>query len=442
EPQGDRPELLRLFLTDGTAIVSYGEPARVGERVVFSIPTSASPDDPQLHLVDIAAARIDWQRTNRYADAVRAASYIANHGESAYELLTAEIADVLNSVAVTSDPSRRLALVEQARRRLAEWPGRHYNYKATEIAQMLEILDGAIADLRAAVGVTRFDLSFVAPEAPSPEPEPLMPPPSPREAIEQTLVVARLTDSAAARKSLLTVALARIDRDADVLPSDWRTYTRTAIQTVLAAERRVDRSYLALTTRTLAIADSRTRNADVRGLERLLADVHRQDERLGHERPDAITNLVATLGSRLDAARRLSLARERWALRLPELRKVEPILAGQADRLNHLKPALEDIRALAVSAPSGLSLVEQTASGVLAIVEALDPPEELRVAHALLQSAAQLATSAARIRREAALAGDLSRAWDASSAAAGAMMMFDRARTELRVALSLPQLVQ
>ena len=38
-------------------------------------------------------------------------------------------------------------------------------------------------------------------------------------------------------------------------------------------------------------------------------------------------------------------------------------------------------------------------------------------------SAAQLADSAARIRREAALTGDMARAWDASSAAAGALML-------------------
>lgn len=441
-PPAGHPALLRLFLTDGSTIVSYGEPARVADRVVFSIPTSASAADPQLHLVDIDAARVDWQRTNRYADAVRATSYIASHGEGAYQLLTAEIADVLNSVALTNDPARRLALVEQARQQLADWPGRHYNYKAVEIAQMLEILDGAIADLRASVGATRFDLSFVAPAAPASEPEPLMPPPTARETIEQTLTVARLTSSAVTRRSLLSVALASIDRDAEWLPADWMSSTKSAIEVVLDLEDRIDQSYLGLTTRTLAAADAHAKAADVRGLERLLTDVRRQDQELGHARPEAITNLVSMLDARLDDARRLSLARERFALRLPELRRVESILNDQSDRLESLRPALENIRALALSAPAGFSLVERTAAGVLAIVSPLDPPEELRVAHALLQSASQLATSAARIRREAALANDLPRAWDASSAAAGALMMFDRARTELQSALSLPQLVQ
>jgi hypothetical protein len=52
----------------------------------------------------------------------------------------------------------------------------------------------------------------------------------------------------------------------------------------------------------------------------------------------------------------------------------------------------------------------------------------------------QLAGNAAQIRREAALAGDMARAWDASSAAAGALMLGAKARTDILAALRLPQL--
>ena len=68
----DDATLLRVFLRDGTSLVSYGEFARVADRVVFSLPTSPLPH-PSLQLVNIPAARIDWDRTNRYADAARAA---------------------------------------------------------------------------------------------------------------------------------------------------------------------------------------------------------------------------------------------------------------------------------------------------------------------------------------------------------------------------------
>jgi hypothetical protein len=55
-------------------------------------------------------------------------------------------------------------------------------------------------------------------------------------------------------------------------------------------------------------------------------------------------------------------------------------------------------------------------------------------------SAAQLADNAARIRREATLAGDIGRAWDASSAAAGALMLGARARSDIQTQLRPPQL--
>jgi len=51
-----------------------------------------------------------------------------------------------------------------------------------------------------------------------------------------------------------------------------------------------------------------------------------------------------------------------------------------------------------------------------------------------------LAQNAAKLRREAALTGNMSRAWDASSAAAGALMLSDRIRTEMQTAFHLPQL--
>ena len=58
----------------------------------------------------------------------------------------------LNEVAPTDRPAQRLAIVERARKTLADWPPTHYNYRAAEVRQMLGMLDEAIADLRAATG--------------------------------------------------------------------------------------------------------------------------------------------------------------------------------------------------------------------------------------------------------------------------------------------------
>ena len=67
--------LLRVFLTDGTSLVSYGEPAKVGDRIVFSMPTGAGPVPP-LQLIDMPASRVDWDRTSRYAASARATHYL------------------------------------------------------------------------------------------------------------------------------------------------------------------------------------------------------------------------------------------------------------------------------------------------------------------------------------------------------------------------------
>src|SRR5688500_3441622 len=82
----DEGTLLRIFLKDGTVLVSYGEPARVDDRVVFSMPTAATPDPP-LHLVNLASALVDWERTDRYAEAARAAHYINTQAASDYAAL-------------------------------------------------------------------------------------------------------------------------------------------------------------------------------------------------------------------------------------------------------------------------------------------------------------------------------------------------------------------
>src|SRR5216683_275863 len=169
--QAAAPEatLFRVFLKDGSTLTSFGEVARVGDRVVFSMPISSiaptsstlsSGADPGLHLVNLPADRVDWDHTTRYAESARATQYLANQAVYDYAQLSSEVALALNEVAATADPTTRLAIVQKARRMLAEWPPAHFNYKQDEVKQMLAILDEALADLRLALGSGRFDLSF------------------------------------------------------------------------------------------------------------------------------------------------------------------------------------------------------------------------------------------------------------------------------------------
>jgi hypothetical protein len=430
--------LFRVFLNDGSSLVSYGELARVGDRVVLSMPTSASGEQPQLHLVTLPADRVDWDRTTRYAESARATRYIGTRAEQDYAQLTDTVAQALNDVSQAPDAASRLTIVERARATLAGWPPKHFNYKQTEVRQMLGMLDEAIADLRATAGLSRFDLSFVAASDAADVREPLMPRPTAREAIEQTLLAARLTDSSIERVSLLTTALTTLDRDAADLDTNWAATTRINAKAIVDADLATDRMYQNLTQRYLVLAERRARVADVRGVQRLLEQLPLEDKVLGQQRPDALAGLIAAVQAQLNSAQRLRLARDRWLLKSDEYRKYSAAVDPQLVRLQALKPALENIKSLAGSSPAELGAIENSSAQILRAVSLVLAPDDLRAAHALLVSAAQLADSAARIRREAVLSTDLARAWDASSAAAGSLMLTARARGEIETMLKPP----
>ena len=244
----------------------------------------------------------------------------------------------------------------------------------------------------------------------------------------------------AERTSLLATAVAAIDRERPVLPGDWAVATRAEAQAEIAKELTLDRAYQSLTTRMMLLANHRAQQADVRGLERIVQTIYDRDATMGGKRPDAVNSLIDAVQAKLDAAQRLQLARDRYALRLPELTRYRVAIRTPMDLFAQLGPALESVKALSGSGPATLDAIQRTVSEILALASAIAPPEELVAAHALLISAVQLAGNAAKIRREATLASDMTRAWDASSAAAGALMLGARARSDIQSLLRLPQL--
>src|SRR5258708_32960583 len=102
----DDATLFRLFLKDGGTLVSYGEVARVGDRVIFSMPTGAGTPPP-LHLTSLSADRIDWPRTERYAQSARSGRYLETQAENDYTELSNQIAHTLNEVSQTDDTAVR-----------------------------------------------------------------------------------------------------------------------------------------------------------------------------------------------------------------------------------------------------------------------------------------------------------------------------------------------
>src|SRR5438552_1655926 len=141
---------------------------------------------------------------------------------------------------------------------------------------MVSLLDEAIADLRTATG-QRFNLSLVSLAAQPSVIEPLLPPLTPQETIEQVFVAARAVDTASERTLLLSTAFASIDRDAAALPAEWAASARAGAKAEIETEHRIDRSYQSLTRRMMALATTRAKVADVRGLERVIARIQQGD---------------------------------------------------------------------------------------------------------------------------------------------------------------------
>ena len=155
------PMLFRLFLKDGTSVVSYGEFARVDDRIIFSM-VMGSGDEPRLLATTLPASAIDWTRTDRQAASTRYQWYAKSRGEDDFQRMSEGVAKVLNEVILTKDRAHALTTARQARSTLAAWPATHYGYRQQDVREIVGILDEAISDLRASGGDTAFSLDLVA----------------------------------------------------------------------------------------------------------------------------------------------------------------------------------------------------------------------------------------------------------------------------------------
>ena len=337
----EEASVLRVFLADGTTLTSFGEYARVGDRIVFSMPLGSGREgNPTLQLVSLPERNVDWTRTDAYREAVRSAQYAAAQGENDFALMTGDVARVLNEIALAKDPAHRLRLAEQARAQLTDWPAKHYGYRAKDVREIAALLDETIADLRAATGGNQVDLSFVANVEP-PAPVLLLPPPTRTELIAQALSIAEMADVPADRIAMLQKAVAFIDTSPAAESDPALLRARDFAWRRLEQELDLDQRYTGLVRRLTAEASTSAARADVRGVERVIARVARVEEQFGPARPADVRSLIATLHAQLDSARRLRLARDRWRLRLAGYRSVLAVreIADGAARSHAAWPA-------------------------------------------------------------------------------------------------------
>ena len=436
--QAAAPPLYRVFLADGTGLASFGEWARVDDRLIFSMPLTAGAGPGDLHLVSLPVNRIDMARTQRYADSVRAATYASSRGEADFAVLSGEVARTLNQIATMDDPKARLLTAERARSALAGWPAAHYGYRATEVREFVGVLDEVIAGLRVGAGGTRFDLSLSATTVDLPTLEPLAAPPDETDVIRGLMSAANAVDSPTEKVSLLQSVVALIDRAVNLLPDAFAKAIRASATTSIAEEQQVERQYSRLRTTALTEASQHARKANVRGLERLRRRVREQDERLGQRRPDDVTAILATLDSELDAAHRLRLAQDQWTLRADRMRQYQSAAGDFIATLSQSSHGLDEIRAMAGPPPPQLRPLAQRLDRAARRLALIEPPLELAPVHALFRSAYSLAGNAVQLRLDAAAAADVELARQAAAAASGAMMLLERGRADLAAALKPP----
>jgi hypothetical protein len=433
----DKAMLFRVFLTDGTSIVTYGEFARVADQVVLSVPVGGTAEDPRLQAVTLAASRVDWERTDRYAASTRYQRYVATRAEDDYQRLTDEVAGVLSNIAQSTDRPSALAAAERARRMLIEWPRAHFGYRQQDVQEIVRVLDSAIARLQGGVPPPPFQIALV--NAPEMTLEPLATMPGAKEQLAQLLRIASGTRDVSERVALLQTALGLIATPGAIPAADAAGLRRT-VENQLQHEAAIDQNYLRLSRELVERASRAAAKADVRNIERVMDRIQKEDARFGHQRPEMVQALTASVQTQLQDARHLRLLRDQWKSRLVIFREYQRTVGADLVQLVKARSALESIKKLDGPEPDRLDSLNRVLRGGAGRLDRLHVPEYLRSTHELVKGAWRFAETAAAGRMKAVAAADIGTAWEASSAAAGALMMLSLAQKELRALTEPPKL--
>jgi hypothetical protein len=428
--------LFRLYMLDGSVLTSYGEFARVNEDVVFSMPVGGRPEEPRIQVASVKAALVDWPRTDRYSASARYQRYAETRGEEDFRILSNEVALALNDIALSANRQQALELAESVRKTVADWPRSHYGYRQNDVREILSVLDQAISSLKIAQGSTSFELALVA-MADAPELEPLAAMPNARQQLDQIFYVASHARGAE-RVAVLQSGLTLLSEVGATI-SDASALRRTA-ETQIRQELNLDRKYASMSQKIVSQAKNYAANARVGDIEKLINRVPKEDAKLGEQRPEMVQALNTSLQSQLFAARRLRLQRDQWLLRQSAYREYQRSVGSSLLLLVKNQNSLEAIRTLDGPPPDRLLELRQQLSGGAERLQRFRTPDYLQSTHELLVGAWRFAENATRARYEAIEKANPEAAWEASSAAAGALMMLARAQAEIRSLLEPPRL--
>ena len=217
---------------------------------------------------------VNWTRTERYALSARYQRYATTRGESDFAALSAEVAAMLNEIALTTEKSRALEIASEARRLLVAWPATHFGYRQNDITDIVALIDEAISGLGPADGNGSVQLSLVALSPPI-DIEPVLGMMTPREQVTRLVTLASLVPRAVDRTALLRAALELLHDPGAGFTADDGAAVRRSLEW-LREEAAVDERYARLSRRLADDARRAAANAYVTGAERALAEVDRE----------------------------------------------------------------------------------------------------------------------------------------------------------------------
>jgi hypothetical protein len=431
-PATDAGAVFRVFLKNGRALPSYGESILVGDRVVFTLIVGAVDARRELQLISLPADSVDLDRTRAYVRSIRGAFYASTRGEVDYAAMRQEVQRALTELTAVTDPKQRLALAIAARDRLVEWAAGTYGYRAVEIAELTGLFDEVIAELRAAAGERQVALDLrMNPVQPS---EPLLEAPDLSESIRLAVEAARVLDADEDRLAVLRTA------EALVAGTPGASALQSLVATEIEAEQGATDAYARLATMVRTRAAEAKRKGDAAGVASAMEMLHARDAALGSRRPRVVRSLLAELEAMLASVHTYREALDRYTrvrgTLLAYERSVRPVMSG-FDGLGPVFTAVRDVRHTAYAR------LERAGVRLKGFLEALDrvtPPGDLADVHATLVSAVRMADHACARRRLSAATQSQAIALEASSAAAGAMLLAAQAREQLVTRLYPPRI--
>jgi hypothetical protein len=423
----------RVFLSDGRALPSFGESVQVGDRLVFNLLVRETSSGRDLQLMSLPVSSVDLAKTSSYAESMRAATFGSTRGEAEYAKLSVEVAAALDTIAGASDVKDRLALAQQTRSRLLTWSQQHHRYRDKDVRELVVLFDDVIADMRAAAGESAFALDLVAGNPPEPDGEPVAAaPPTLAESIEAALAAARVADIADERMALLRAVVEATAGDAALGDA------RAAATRELDAEVEAASAYQKLAADIEAKTRDAVKHGSVTAVTRLRDELAARSRTLNSRRAVELVALARRLDAALEAARVHRLALDHYLYALGHMktyeRQIRPALAG-LDGLTAVLEAIRDMRDVRFETLESSAARFDT---LIAQASRVSAPDDLAGVHATILSTLRMAKEACARRRHAVIANKIEIARDASSAAAGALLLSAQARQDLVKGMQAP----